>query len=257
MGRLEGKVAMVTAAARGMGRGIAVTLAREGADVVVSDIAGLEVLAPVKKEIEALGRSCEAVQTDVTDRAAVEDLVAVTAKKFGCLDIAVANAGITVQESVLDAKWENVLKTLEVTQFGAFHTCQFAARQMVRQIDSGRKGGKIVLTGSVHTELAVPNSAAYNMGKAAVVQLGRTLAVELAPYHINVNVVNPGWVDTPGSREYAGDEVVDAGGERIPWGRLGDPCDIGKAVAYLASDDADYVTGTTLLVDGGFRLGLK
>ena len=257
MGRLDGKVAMVTAAARGMGRGIALCLAEEGADVVVSDIAPQGALDIVGEEIEELGRESAAIRTDVTDRSAVESLVATTVERFGKLDIAVANAGITVQESVLEAKWENVLKTLEVTQFGAFHTCQFSARQMVRQVEAGHRGGKIVLTGSVHTELAVPNSAAYNMAKVAVVQLGKTLSVELAPYQINVNVVNPGWVDTPGSREYAGDKVVDEGGEKIPWGRLGAPPDIGKAVAYLASEDADYVTGTTLLVDGGFNLGWK
>jgi glucose 1-dehydrogenase len=240
-----------------MGKGIALCLAEEGADVVVSDIASMDKLEGVRDEIQRLGGSSLAVQTDVSDRDAVEALVTATVDRFGKLDIAVANAGITVQESVLEAKWENVLKTLEVTQFGAFHTCQFAARQMVKQVEGGEKGGKIVLTGSVHTELAVPNSAAYNMAKVAVVQLGKTLAVELAPYHINVNVVNPGWVDTPGSREYAGDNVVDGGGEKVPWGRLGDPRDIGKAVAYLASEDADYVTGTTLLVDGGFNLGWK
>ena len=257
MGRLDGKVALVTGAARGMGRGIALCLAEEGADVVVSDVAPLEQIQEVVHEIEAMGRRGLAQQTDVVDRDAVEALVAAVVETFGKLDVAVANAGISVRDSVLEANWEGVLRTLEVTQFGAFHTCQFAARQMVKQVEAGHKGGKIVLTGSVHTELAVGGSVAYNMAKAAVVQLGKTLAVEMAPYRINVNVVNPGWVDTPGSREYVGDEAVDEGYKRMPWGRLGTPRDIGKAVAYLSSDDADYVTGTTLLVDGGFKVGMK
>lgn len=258
MGRLEGKAAFVTAAAQGMGRGIALCLAEEGADVMVSDLASQETaMKAVAAEIEAMGRRSEIRATDVTDREAVQALVDRTVETFGHLDIAVANAGISVIEPVLAAKWEHVLKTFEVTQFGVFHTCQLAARQMVSQVKAGRPGGKIVITGSVHEELSPENCAAYNMAKAAAVMLGRTLAVELAPYHINVNVVNPGWVDTPGSRGYVGDRVVDEGGKKIVWGRLGTPRDIGKAVAYLASEDADYVTGETLRVDGGFKVGMK
>ncbi len=102
-----------------------------------------------------------------------------------------------------------------------------------------------------------PEAAAYNMSKREVVQLGKTMAVELATYQINVNVVNPGWIDTPNTRMYVGGPAVDEGGRRVPSGRLGVPKDIGKAVAYLASDDADYVTGTALLVDGGPKMGLR
>jgi glucose 1-dehydrogenase len=99
-------------------------------------------------------------------------------------------------------------------------------------------------------------SAAYNMAKAAINHLGRTMAIELAPYRINVNMVNPGWIDTPGERKFSSEEQLRKAGERIPWGRLGTPEDIGKVVAFLASDEADYITGATLRVDGGFLLGL-
>jgi glucose 1-dehydrogenase len=157
-----------------------------------------------------------------------------------------------------------VKRVSEVSQFGVFHTCQLAARQMVAQQAKTRprerhpitSAGKIIIISSILEEIPAPGSAAYNMAKAAINHLGRTMAVELAPYHINVNMVNPGWIDTPGERRFASEEELQQGGKRIPWGRLGTPEDIGRAVVFLASDDADYVTGTTLRVDGGFVLGL-
>ncbi len=147
--------------------------------------------------------------------------------------------------------------TIEVSQFGVFHTCQFAARQMIKQEQQGRSAGKIVIISSIHAELPVPTSAPYNMAKAAINHFGETLAAELTPYHINVNIINPGWIDTPGERRLATEEEIQAGAKRLPWKRLGTSEDIGKAVAYLTSDDADYVTGATLRVDGGFVLGLQ
>ena len=106
-------------------------------------------------------------------------------------------------------------------------------------------------------EIAVPASAAYNMAKAAINHLCRTMAAELAGQHVNVNVINPGWIDTPGERVFASEAELRAGGARIPWGRLGTPADIAAAVAFLCSDEADYVTGAMLRVDGGFKLGLR
>ena len=145
------------------------------------------------------------------------------------------------------------LGVMEVTQFGVFHPCEMAAKQMVKQVREGRKGGKIIIS-SLHQEVAFRDSACYNMAKAAVNHLGLTLAAELACYHIPVNVVNPGWIDTPGERAGYGDSAVDEGGKYIPWGRLSQPDDIARAVAFLASDDADYVTGATLLADGSMKL---
>jgi len=127
---------------------------------------------------------------------------------------------------------------------------------MVAQAEAGQAGGKIVIISSILEEMPAPGSAAYNMAKAAVNHLGRTMAIELARYRINVNMVNPGWIDTPGERRFSSEVQLREGGKRIPWGRLGSPEDIGKAVVFLASDDADYVTGATLRVDGGFLLGL-
>ncbi len=259
MRRFDGKVALITGAARGIGRGIALCLAEEGADLVVNDLdpataSDVEDARGTAAAIEALGRRALVAYADVSDRAQVAALFAAAVAHFGQIDIVVANAATSIREPVVTARWEGVLRTIEVTQFGVFHTCQAAAQQMVA---TDRPGGKIVIIGSILAEIPFPTSAAYNMAKAAVNQLGRTLAAELAEHRINVNVINPGWIDTPGERKYASEAEIEGGGKHIPWGRLGTPRDIGRAVAYLASDDADYVTGSVLVVDGGYRVGMR
>ena len=253
MSRFPGKVALITGASQGIGRGVALCLAAQGADIVVNYCTHAHEAHEVAGEIEAMGRQAWVCQADVADRAAVAWMFAGAVEHFGHIDIAVANAAMSVRELVIEAQWENVLRTIEVSQFGVFHTCQAAAQQMVKQ----GHGGKIVIISSVLEEIAPPTSAAYNMAKAAVNHLGRTMAAELAAHRINVNMINPGWIDTPGERVFASEEAIQAGARRIPWGRLGTAEDIGKAVAFLASDDADYVTGATLRVDGGFVLGLR
>lgn len=257
MKRLEGKIALVTGAARGMGQGIAVCLAAEGADLALNDIAAPEEARETIAAIERLGKQAAYWQADVGDREALTRIFDGLMQRYGRLDICVANAGISIPEPVLEADWGNVLRTIQVTQFGAFHTCQLAARQMARQATQGQPGGRIILISSVHEELAVRNSAAYNMAKAAVTQLGRTLAVELAQYQITVNVIHPGLTETPGTRSFTSDERLEIAASRIPLGRLGKAEDVGKAAAFLASADADYITGVDLRVDGGFKWGLR
>jgi glucose 1-dehydrogenase len=256
MKRFAGKVALVTGASLGIGRGIARCLAEEGADVVVNYRSHRAEAESAAAEIEALGGRALVWQADVADRNAVADMIAGAVEHFGKLDVAVANAAMSIREPVVEADWEHVQQTLNVTQFGVFHTCQLAAQQMVRQPLTGRSRGKIVVISSIHEEIAFPTSGAYNMAKAAINHLARTMAAELAHQRINVNVVNPGWIDTPGERKFYSEAELAAAGARIPWGRIGVPEDIGRAVAYLASDDADYVTGSVLRVDGGFVLGL-
>lgn len=252
MKRVEGKVALVTGAARGIGRGIALCLAEEGADVLINDLTHMDQAQEVADEITRIGRKALVWQADVADRTQVEAMVKGAVEHFGRLDIAVANPAMSIRQPVLEARWEDVYKTLAVSQFGVFHTCQFAAQQMVKQ----GQGGKIIIIGSIHAEIPFPNSAAYNMAKAAINHLAATMAAELARYHINVNVINPGWIDTPGERQYYTEEDLRRGARRIPWGRLGTPRDIGRCVVFLASDDADYITGASLRVDGGFTLGM-
>lgn len=253
MGRFAGKVAIVTGASRGIGRGIALRLAAEGADIIVNYRSHPEEAEEVAALVTEHGRRALVCQADVADRTAVEQMFQRGVAELGRIDIAVANAAVSIREAVIDAEWEHVRRTIEVSQFGVFHACQFAAQQMVRQ----GSGGKIIIISSVHAEIAVPRSAAYNMAKAAINHLSATLAAELTPHRINVNVINPGWIDTPGEREFASEAEIQAGGKRMPWGRLGTPEDIAGVVSFLASDDADYVTGATLRVDGGFKLGLR
>lgn len=262
MQRLEGKVALITGAARGIGQGIALCLAEEGADIVVNDLSptagsNIEDARGTVEAIEVLGRQALVHYADVSDREQVAEMFVAAVAHFGHIDIVVANAATTIRELVIKARWENVLRTLEVTQFGVFHTCQVAAQQMVVQTAQGRPGGKIIIISSVLANIPLITSAPYNMAKAAVAQLGRTLAAELAEYRINVNIIYPGWIDTPGERIINTEEELRNAVKHIPWGRMGLPRDIGRAVVYLASDDADYVTGTILKVDGGFTLGAR
>jgi glucose 1-dehydrogenase len=256
MGRLDGKVALITGSGRGIGRGIALCLAAEGADIAINDLPEHSAAEATAQEIRNMGRQVLVWPADISDRGAVEAMIAGVVQHFGCLDIAVANAAISIREPVLEAKWDNVRRTIEVAQFGVFHTCQLAAQQMSKQPLNGRSRGKLLITCSVHEEIAFANSAAYNMAKAAVAHLGRTMAGELARTKINVNIINPGWIDTPGERRFFTEEQIQAGGKQIPWGRIGTPEDIGKAAAFLVSDDADYITGAVLRVDGGFVHGL-
>jgi glucose 1-dehydrogenase len=255
--RFDGKVALITGASRGIGRGAALVLAAQGADVVVNYRTHPEEALEVARAIEGMGQRALVWQADVAMRREVEAMFAGAVEHFGRIDIAVANAAMSIREPVLTAKWENVLRTLEVTQFGVFHTCQLAAQQMVRQPRQGRSAGKIIVISSIHAEIAFPGSGAYNMAKAAINHLVSTMATELAPEHLNVNVINPGWIDTPGERTHYSEAEIQRDAQRLPWKRLGTAEEIGHAVAYLASDEADYVTGTVLRVDGGFVHGLQ
>jgi glucose 1-dehydrogenase len=254
MGHFNGKVALITGASRGIGRGIAVHLAAEGADVVVNYYAHADEAQQVADEISRQGRRALVWQADVADPAAVQRMVDITVKRLGHVDVVVANAVFERHGMLIETDWEFHQRIFDVTQFGVFHTCQAAARQLVRQVQSGRPGGKIIIIGSVCADIPFAGQTSYNMAKAAVHMLGRSLATELVPYRINVNVVEPGWIDTPGERAMYGDAAVDQGWQRVPWGRLGTPADVAKAVAYLASDAADFVTGATLLIDGGQML---
>jgi len=257
MERLKGKAALVTGASRGIGRGIALGLAAEGADIAINYRSHPDEAQEVADTIDEMGRRSFLCQADVADRAAMASLFTRIVDRFGHLDIAVANAAFSIRAPVVESTWEDVLRTFQVSQFGVFHTCQIAAQQMVRQCERGRLGGKIVIISSVMEEVCFPNSAAYTMSKAAINRLAQTMAGELASYHINVNCINPGWIDTPGERHYYSEDEILQRSKSIPWGRMGQPEDIAKAVAFLVSEDADYITGATLRVDGGFLQGLQ
>jgi len=255
--RYTDKVALVTGSSSGIGRGIAEALAAEGADVIINHLRDGENAESAAAAVRGLGRRVLVHEADVAQREAVAGLFAATVAAFGHVDVVVANAAFSIRELTVEAEWKNVEAVIGVAQFGVYHTCQMAAQQMIRQQQAGHPGGKILVTGSILGQIPFPSSGAYNMAKAAVNHFARTLAAELLPHRINVNVINPGWIDTPGERRYSTEEDIASGAAKMPWGRLGTPADIGKAAAFLCSDDADYITGTALTVDGGYLLGMK
>jgi glucose 1-dehydrogenase len=245
--RLDGKVALITGASRGIGRGCALALAEDGADIVVNYRSHPDDAAAAVREIEGHGRRAFAFCADVADRSQVDAMIAATLERFGRLDVLVANAYRSIRQPFLDVTIEGLRQTLDVTLLGVFHACQAGARAMVAR----GEGGSIVIVASIHAEHAFAGSTAYNVAKFGVTGLGLTMANELAPHRIRVNVLNPGWIDTPGERQFASEAELEAEGKRLPFGRLGQPREMGRVVAFLASDDASFITGSVIRADGG------
>lgn len=250
--RLRGKVALVTGAAgeRSIGRGIARALAKEGANVVVNDISRLDKLQDRAAELREVGVEALAIPADVSDRQAVDEMVALTVSRFGKLDIVASNAGVVTWEPYLEITPESVDWMLGVNIRGTFNVCQSAARQM---IDQGH-GGRIVIISSVHAQMPFPTMAVYGATKHALGTFTNCLAIELAPYGITANHIGPGWVRSAindPSPALATDEGLLDTLKMIPLGRPAKPYELGRAVVYYASADGDYVTGTYLRVDGG------
>jgi glucose 1-dehydrogenase len=250
MSRLDGKVALITGAARGIGRGCALELARRGADIVVNDFANVEQAQATAEEIRSLGGRALTIPGDVSDRKAMEETVRRAVAEFGRLDILIANAARNIRKPFLEMEEQDMADTLAVTLWGAFHVSQFAARQMVRQ----GHGGSIVFISSVHAVLPTPNNLAYNTAKSGLNHMARTMAAELVSHAVRVNIIEPGWIDTPGERRYKTEEELQNAGKALPMGRLGCIQDIARGAGYLCSDDAAYVTGTMLRIDGGYVL---
>lgn len=248
--RLEGQNALVTGASRGIGRGCALELAREGANLAINYRSHPDDAQEVAGQIEALGRKAVVIQADVSEQSSVEAMVTEAAAALGSVDVFVSNAAQSTRQLMVDCDMEKFRRTIDVTMWGAFYGVRSAAQQMVRQ----GNGGAITVISSPHAVIAIPESMAYNMSKAAIDHMARTAALELASDRIRVNIIHPGWIDTPGEREFYSEEQIDEGQKKLPWQRIGQPDDVAKAVAYLSSDDADYVTGSTLSVDGGFAL---
>ena len=248
--KLIGRNALVTGAARGIGRGCAVELARAGADVALNDLRPSPQTESLIAEIATLGRRAVLVDGDAFDRSSCDAIVERAAIALGPLDILVSNPAYSRRGDFLTYDPETFEQVLRGTLTAGFHMSQLVARQMVAR---GR-GGKIVFISSVHARIPYARSVAYNAAKSGLNQMAFTMAAELIRHRINVNVIEPGWIDTPGERETFGSEKIAASAPKLPWGRLGTPADIGRAAVFLVSDDADYVTGTSLLVDGGFAL---
>lgn len=248
--RLAGKRALVTGAARGIGRGCAIALARAGADVAVNDRERSKGLEEVAAEIQGLGRVAAIVEGDAFERASCETIVARAIELLGGLDILISNPAYSRRAEFLDYTPETFENVIKGTLIGGFHMSQLVARHFVAQ---GRRG-KIVFISSIHARIPYARSVAYNAAKAGLNHMAGTMAAELARYRINVNTIEPGWIDTPGEHEVFGGDFMRENASKLPWGRFGTPEDIGGAAVFLASDDADYISGATLLVDGALHL---
>ncbi len=246
---LKDRIALVTGAGRGIGKGCAMQLARCGADMIINDRPGSPDLEATAAEIRSLGRTCLAIEADVFSRSGCEQLLARALEAFHRIDILVSNPAYSHRCAFLDYAPEEFERTIKGTLISGFHMSQLAGRHMVAR----GGGGKIVFVSSVQAEMPFSLCAAYGAAKAGLNHLTRSIAVELAPHRINVNAIEPGWIDTPGEHVDFSDETMATEGRRLPWGRLGLPEDIGNAAAFLVSDEADYVTGTVLPVDGCFR----
>jgi len=248
--KLAGKVALVTGGARGIGRGCALELARAGADVAVNDREMSPLQESLEREVAALGRRMVIVTGDAFERSSCESVVLRAIEACGRIDILVSNPAFSRRGDFLDYDPELFEQTLRGTLTAGFHISQLVARHMVAR----GGGGKIIFISSVQSRIGYVRSVAYNAAKAGLNHMAETIAAELLPHRINVNVIEPGWIDTPGEHATFGSEQIAAAAASLPWGRLGIPADIGRTAVFLASDDADYITGTSLLVDGGLAL---
>jgi glucose 1-dehydrogenase len=245
---LDGKVAIVTGGNSGIGKAIVLEMARRGASVVIDYVVHPESTEELERQVKALGERAIGMQADVGKIEDLQKLVDAAVQKFRRLDIMVNNAGIETRTSVLDTDEKSYDRVLAINLKSAFFGIQFAAKQMIAQ----GGGGRIINISSVHEDWPMPGNTAYCVSKGGMRMLTRTAAVELAVHNIRVAAVAPGAVATPINVPTLKDpEKMKKLDAAIPLGRMASPEEIAKVVAFLASDDASYLTATTVTVDGG------
>lgn len=244
---LEGKVALVTGAARGLGRACALALAHAGADVALG-LRDVKSAADVEAEIHRLGRRALRLQMDVSSMKEIREAVETARKSFGKIDILVNNVGIAPPNAAEDVTEEDYDQTLNLNVKATFFTSQAVGKLMIAQ-----GGGKIINMSSQAGYIALQDESVYCMTKAAINHLTKNLASEWAKYKINVNAVAPTFIETPGTEPWLSDPEFRQGViDRIPLGRVGQPMEVAGAVVFLASDAASLITGEIMLIDGGW-----
>jgi glucose 1-dehydrogenase len=249
--RLQGRKALVTGSSKGIGRGIAIRLAQEGADVVInynSDPKGAE---EALAEVQALGRRGAIFKANLGSVTDVRELVAKSTEALGGLDVLVNNAGIEKNAPFWEVTEQDFDAVIDVNLKGVF----FATQAFVQQCRAAGRPGKVINISSVHEEVAFPHFAAYCASKGGLRMLTRTLAVELGPIGVTINSIAPGAIETPINAKLLNDPAkLNSLVRQIPLGRLGKPADVAGLAVFLASSDSDYVTGATYLIDGGLTV---
>jgi glucose 1-dehydrogenase len=252
---LLGQTALVTGAARGIGAGIVKALAKAGANVAVND---LREPTETLEACKVMGRNVLSAVADVSNQKLVEEMVDRVEKDLGPIDILVSNAAYSDRELYYIANMEGFEKTINVCMWGPFYLARAVANRMIARAkpveECPRTQGNMVFVSSPHAFRAIPGAMAYNMAKAGLDQMARTAAVELAEYRVRVNMLHPGWTDTPGERKFFFDEELAKHGSQLPWGRLATADDIAQGVVFLVHPNSDYITGSTLTIDGGIML---
>jgi len=245
--KLQNKVAIVTGSGQGIGKGIALELAKEGAKVVVSDI-NQENIDRTVDEIKSLGSDAVGVKADVSNIENVNQLVKSTIKEFGRVDILINNAGIYPFKPLTEMEENEWDKVLDVNLKGVFNCTKAVLPQMTNQ-----KSGNIVNIASIAgAVVGYPNLAHYSASKGGVLGFTRSAAIDLAQFNIRVNAIAPGAIETPGTKVVG--ETLKQFVQAIPIKRMGQPADIGKSVVFLASEDSSYITGQMIVVDGGLTI---
>ncbi len=248
MGLLEGTVALITGSSSGIGQGIAKKFAEEGARVVINYNSGVKGADATLAMVREAGSDGIIVQADVTQTENIRKLVDAAYDKFGALDVLVNNAGMEKKASfteVQEADYDNVMA---INLKGPFFLTQY----FVQKLQSAKKAGRIINISSVHEDMAFPGFTSYCVSKGGMRMFMRSLAVELGPMNITINNIAPGAIKTPMNKNLeANQQQIEALLKNIPLNRLGTPTDVGELAAFLASDKAGYITGSTFVVDGG------